>query len=242
MSRKSARETALKIMRAQQQHLIFCRAANNPSRQQRRERDTNNRTKPKKSVAATARQNRRQFLSASQAACAILLLCSREKGESAYALEEVEVEDKEEEVRENGLLLVNYEGKLKDGTVFDSTYGGLIRSTSGTSVSVRESETQPVVINLNANAIQPGQVKGLKRALLGAKRGEKREIAVRPEEGFGSSEIVSPLRVVVPAESELFYTVEVLRVSNAGVDALFKGVSLCGVGVANKTTAGCGDI
>lgn len=140
------------------------------------------------------------------------------------------------------MLLVNYVGRLKDGTVFDSTYGGLIRSTSGASVSVRESETQPVVISLNANAIQPGQVKGLKRGLLGAKRGEKREIAVKPEDGFGSSEIVSPLRVVVPAESELFYTVEVLRVSNAGVDALFKGVSLCGVGVANKTTAGCGDI
>jgi FKBP-type peptidyl-prolyl cis-trans isomerase len=222
-------------MRAQQQHLIFCRAANNPSQQQ--ERNTN-RTKSKKSVAAAARQNRRQFLSASQAACAFLFLLRRE--ESANALEEVE--DREEEVRENGLLLVNYVGRLKDGTVFDSTYGGLIRSTSGASVSVRESETQPVVISLNANAIQPGQVKGLKRGLLGAKRGEKREIAVKPEDGFGSSEIVSPLRVVVPAESELFYTVEVLRVSNAGVDALFKGVSLCGVGVANKTTAGCGDI
>jgi len=230
-------------MRAQQHHLIFCRAANDhPS--QRRERNTNG-TKSKKSVAAAAaaaRQNRRQFLSASQAACAFLFLPPRE--ESANALEEVKdkEEDKEEEVRENGLLLVNYEGRLKDGTVFDSTYGGLIRSTSGASVSVRESETQPVVISLNANAIQPGQVKGLKRGLLGAKRGEKREIAVKPEDGFGSSEIVSPLRVVVPAESELFYTVEVLRVSNAGVDALFKGVSLCGVGVANKTTAGCGDI
>ena len=222
-------------MRAQQQHLIFCRGANNPSQQQ--ERNTN-RTKSKKSVAAAARQNRRQFLSASQAACAFLFLLRRE--ESANALEEVE--DREEEVRENGLLLVNYVGRLKDGTVFDSTYGGLIRSTSGASVSVRESETQPVVISLNANAIQPGQVKGLKRGLLGAKRGEKREIAVKPEDSFGSSEIVSPLRVVVPAESELFYTVEVLRVSNAGVDALFKGVSLCGVGVANKTTAGCGDI
>jgi FKBP-type peptidyl-prolyl cis-trans isomerase len=227
-------------MRAQHHHLIFCRAANDhPS--QRRER-----TKSKKSVvaaAAAARQNRRQFLSASQAACAFLFLPPRRE-ESANALEEVKdkEEDKEEEVRENGLLLVNYEGRLKDGTVFDSTYGGLIRSTSGASVSVRESETQPVVISLNANAIQPGQVKGLKRGLLGAKRGEKREIAVKPEDGFGSSEIVSPLRVVVPAESELFYTVEVLRVSNAGVDALFKGVSLCGVGVANKTTAGCGDI
>jgi len=231
-------------MRAQHHHLIFCRAANDhPS--QRRERNTNG-TKSKKSVvaaAAAARQNRRQFLSASQAACAFLFLPPREESK-ANALEEVKdkEEDKEEEVRENGLLLVNYEGRLKDGTVFDSTYGGLIRSTSGASVSVRESETQPVVISLNANAIQPGQVKGLKRGLLGAKRGEKREIAVKPEDGFGSSEIVSPLRVVVPAESELFYTVEVLRVSNAGVDALFKGVSLCGVGVANKTTAGCGDI
>lgn len=143
---------------------------------------------------------------------------------------------------ENGLLLVNYVGKLKDGTVFDTTYGGEIVSTSENSVSVRESETQPVVINLAANAVQPGQVKGLKRGLIGAKRGETREIMVKAEDGFGSSSVVSPLRVLVPAESELFYTVEVLRVSNTGVDDLFKGVSLCSVGVANKTTAGCSDL
>ncbi|CAL6395652.1 unnamed protein product [Bathycoccus prasinos] len=145
-------------------------------------------------------------------------------------------------VSENGLLLVNYVGKLKDGTVFDTTYGGEIVSTSENSVSVRESETQPVVINLAANAVQPGQVKGLKRGLIGAKRGETREIMVKAEDGFGSSSVVSPLRVRVPAESELFYTVEVLRVSNTGVDDLFKGVSLCSVGVANKTTAGCSDL
>ena len=115
-------------------------------------------------------------------------------------------------------------------------------STPENSVSVRESETQPVVINLAANAVQPGQVKGLKRGLIGAKRGETREIMVKAEDGFGSSSVVSPLRVRVPAESELFYTVEVLRVSNTGVDDLFKGVSLCSVGVANKTTAGCSDL
>ncbi|CAL6390718.1 unnamed protein product [Bathycoccus prasinos] len=150
--------------------------------------------------------------------------------------------DEKEGVSENGLLLVNYVGKLKDGTVFDTTYGGEIVSTSENSVSVRESETQPVVINLSANAVQPGQVKGLKRGLIGAKRGETKEIMVKAEEGFGSSSVVSPLRVLVPAESELFYTVEVLRVSNTGVDDLFKGVSLCSVGVANKTTAGCSDL
>ena len=150
--------------------------------------------------------------------------------------------DEEKGVSENGLLLVNYVGKLKDGTVFDTTYGGEIVSTSENSVSVRESETQPVVINLAANAVQPGQVKGLKRGLIGAKRGETREIMVKAEDGFGSSSVVSPLRVRVPAESELFYTVEVLRVSNTGVDDLFKGVSLCSVGVANKTTAGCSDL
>ncbi|CAL6398522.1 unnamed protein product [Bathycoccus prasinos] len=150
--------------------------------------------------------------------------------------------DEKEGVSENGLLLVNYVGKLKDGTVFDTTYGGEIVSTSENSVSVRESETQPVVINLSANAVQPGQVKGLKRGLIGAKRGETKEIMVKAEDGFGSSSVVSPLRVLVPAESELFYTVEVLRVSNTGVDDLFKGVSLCSVGVANKTTAGCSDL
>ena len=46
----------------------------------------------------------------------------------------------------------------------------------------------------------------------------------------------------MPADSELEYTVEVLRVSSTGIDDLFKGVSLCGVGVANKTTAGCSDL
>jgi len=198
------------------------------------------RTPNKVSVVQNTKKNRRQFLSssASSSTAALFLFLATTTTTSfppnAFSCDEG--------VSENGLLLVNYVGKLKDGTVFDTTYGGEIVSTSENSVSVRESETQPVVINLAANAVQPGQVKGLKRGLIGAKRGETREIMVKAEDGFGSSSVVSPLRVRVPAESELFYTVEVLRVSNTGVDDLFKGVSLCSVGVANKTTAGCSDL
>jgi len=196
----------------------------------------NIRSQTKKSTSIEAKVlSKRQFLSLSSTA-ALFLISNLNEHPKALASEEGGV-------NENGLLLVNHEGRLrKDGTVFDSTYGGNIVSTSGNSVSVRESVTQPVVINLNPNAIQPGQVKGLKRGLIGAKRGDKITIVVKPEDGFGSKSIISPLRVQVPADSELEYTVEVLRVSSTGIDDLFKGVSLCGVGVANKTTAGCSDL
>lgn len=200
------------------------------------------RTPNKVTVVQNTKKNRRQFLSSSASSSSVALFLFLATTTTTSFPPNAEASDEEKGVSENGLLLVNYVGKLKDGTVFDTTYGGEIVSTSENSVSVRESETQPVVINLAANAVQPGQVKGLKRGLIGAKRGETKEIMVKAEDGFGSSSVVSPLRVRVPAESELFYTVEVLRVSNTGVDDLFKGVSLCSVGVANKTTAGCSDL
>ena len=200
------------------------------------------RTPNKVTVVQNTKKNRREFLSSSASSSSVALFLFLATTTTTSFPPNAEASDEEKGVSENGLLLVNYVGKLKDGTVFDTTYGGEIVSTSENSVSVRESETQPVVINLAANAVQPGQVKGLKRGLIGAKRGETREIMVKAEDGFGSSSVVSPLRVLVPAESELFYTVEVLRVSNTGVDDLFKGVSLCSVGVANKTTAGCSDL
>lgn len=200
------------------------------------------RTPNKVTVVQNTKKNRRQFLSSSASSSSVALFLFLATTTTTSFPPNAEASDEEKGVSENGLLLVNYVGKLKDGTVFDTTYGGEIVSTSENSVSVRESETQPVVINLAANAVQPGQVKGLKRGLIGAKRGETKEIMVKAEDGFGSSSVVSPLRVLVPAESELFYTVEVLRVSNTGVDDLFKGVSLCSVGVANKTTAGCSDL
>jgi len=199
----------------------------------------------KVTVVQNTKKNRRQFLSSSASSSTVslfLFLATTTTTNPPDAEASSLSSDEEKGVSDNGLLLVNYVGTLKDGTVFDTTYGGEIVSTSENSVSVRESETQPVVINLSANAVQPGQVKGLKRGLIGAKRGETKEIMVKAEDGFGSSSVVSPLRVLVPAESELFYTVEVLRVSNTGVDDLFKGVSLCSVGVANKTTAGCSDL
>lgn len=198
---------------------------------------------PNKVTVQNTKKNRRQFLSSASSSAALFLFLATTTTTNPPNAEASSLSsDEEKGVSDNGLLLVNYVGKLKDGTVFDTTYGGEIVSTSENSVSVRESETQPVVINLAANAVQPGQVKGLKQGLIGAKRGETREIMVKAEDGFGSSSVVSPLRILVPAESELFYTVEVLRVSNTGVDDLFKGVSLCSVGVANKTTAGCSDL
>ena len=161
----------------------------------------------KVTVVQNTKKNRRQFLSssASSSTAALFLFLATTTTTSFPPNAEASSSDEKEGVSENGLLLVNYVGKLKDGTVFDTTYGGEIVSTSENSVSVRESETQPVVINLSANAVQPGQVKGLKRGLIGAKRGETKEIMVKAEDGFGSSSVVSPLRVLVPA-STIYFT------------------------------------
>ena len=179
----------------------------------------NIRSQTKKSTSIEAKVlSKRQFLSLSSTAA--LFLISNEHPRALAS--------EEGGVNENGLLLVNYEGRLrKDGTVFDSTYGGNIVSTSGNSVSVRESVTQPVVINLNPIRDTTRTGKRIEERSHRREERDKITIVVKPEDGFGSKSIISPLRVQVPADSELEYTVEVLRVSSTGIDDLFKGVSLC---------------
>ena len=126
-------------------------------------------------VVQNTKKNRRQFLSSSaSSSTAALFLFLATTTTTSFPLNAFSSE--EEGVSENGLLLVNYVGKLKDGTVFDTTYGGEIVSTSENSVSVRESETQPVVINLAANAVQPGQVKGLKRGLMAPREAKRKKL------------------------------------------------------------------
>ena len=98
----------------------------------------NIRSQTKKSTSIEAKVlSKRQFLSLSSTAA--LFLISNEHPRALAS--------EEGGVNENGLLLVNYEGRLRKTGLFSIPRGGNIVSTSGNSVSVRESVTQPVVIN-----------------------------------------------------------------------------------------------
>lgn len=64
---------------------------------------------------------------------------------------------------------------------------------------------------------------------------------VPPELGFGSTPVLAPYAVVPPG-SRLTYTVELIRLSSVGPDALMSGVSKCGAGGASASTENCDNI
>ena len=140
---------------------------------------------------------------------------------------------------EGDLLLVHYKGTLlASGETFDSTLGGAVVRTSGTSASVQPAPAVPRAISLRAGDVQPGVCDGLKAALLGMRVGGTRTVTVPPELGFGQAQVAAPYAVVPPG-STLRYEVQVLRLSSSGPDALFAGVSQCSVGGAGAQMAGC---
>jgi peptidylprolyl isomerase len=60
--------------------------------------------------------------------------------------------------------MLHYTGRFKDGKVFDNSR-----------------ERNPIPVNVGAGEI----IKGLERAVLGMKPGEKQTVTVKPEEGYG---------------------------------------------------------
>ena len=142
------------------------------------------------------------------------------------------------------LVLVEYQGTLSDGTVFDTTLGGMVFATNSAgvgSVSIDKAAKRPAVIRLDVGNPVPGVPPGLIKGIEGMRVGGKRTFEVPPELGFGSSAVRSPY-ATVPADSTLTYEVTLLRLSSTGPDALFKGVSRCGLGGANTINDGCGQI
>ena len=142
------------------------------------------------------------------------------------------------------LVLVEYQGTLSDGTVFDTTLGGMVFATNSAgvgSVSIDKAAKRPAVIRLDVGNPVPGVPPGLIKGIEGMRVGGKRTFEVPPELGFGSSAVRSPY-ATVPADSTLTYEVTLLRLSSTGPDALFKGVSRCGLGGANTINDGCGEI
>lgn len=129
----------------------------------------------------------------------------------------------------------------RKGTFFDTTLGGEKFFTNGNNQSIDPAAARPVIVKVAGEEPVPGICKGLKRGIEGMRVGGTRTISVPPELGFGNTAVRSPY-AVVPAGSTLQYEVTVLRLSETGPDALFKGVAGCSLGGANTMTNGCASI
>lgn len=70
-------------------------------------------------------------------------------------------------INKGDTVKVDYEGKLEDGTVFDS-------STHG-------DHSHPLEVEVGAGKV----IKGFDQALMGMKKGEEKEITLKPEEAYG---------------------------------------------------------
>ena len=138
-------------------------------------------------------------------------------------------------------MLVNYVATLADGTTVDTTLGGATYFTNGDQKSVQPAEPRPVIVKVNGADPVPGIPRGLKRGVEGMRVGGVRVLSIPPALGFGDAPVRSPY-ALVPGGSTLTYEVTVLRLSDAGPDALFKDVAGCGLGGANTMTNGCAAI
>ncbi len=97
-----------------------------------------------------------------------------------------------EQIAKNGdILVMNYTGRLTDGTVFDSN------------VDPKFSHVQPFEFTLGAGQVIAGWDEGL----LGMKVGEKKTLTIAPEKAYGNRAIGS-----IPANSTLIFDVELVAI------------------------------
>ncbi len=97
-----------------------------------------------------------------------------------------------EKIAKNGdVLVMNYTGRLTDGTIFDSN------------VIASFNHVEPFKFTLGAGQVIAGWDEGL----LGMKIGEKKTLTIPPEKGYGSRAVSS-----IPANSTLIFDVELVGI------------------------------
>jgi len=97
-----------------------------------------------------------------------------------------------EKIAKNGdVLIMNYTGKLTNGTVFDSN------------VDPKFGHVEPFEFTLGAGQVIAGWDEGL----LGMKVGEKKTLTIPPEKGYGSRAVSA-----IPANSTLIFDVELVGI------------------------------
>lgn len=97
-----------------------------------------------------------------------------------------------EKVSKNGdVLVMNYTGRLVDGTIFDSN------------ILPEFGHVEPFSFTLGAGQVIAGWDEGL----LGMKVGEKKTLTISPEKGYGSRAVGK-----IPANSTLIFDVELVSI------------------------------
>jgi FKBP-type peptidyl-prolyl cis-trans isomerase len=113
--------------------------------------------------------------------------------QSQYEKQDLEIEilkqGSGEEVKNNDVVTVHYTGRLEDGTKFDSSLD----------------RGNPFVFTLGIGQV----IKGWDSGVLGMKIGEKRQLTIPPELGYGASGI-GP----IPPNATLIFEIELLGISN----------------------------
>lgn len=91
------------------------------------------------------------------------------------------------------IIVINYSGKLADGTEFDSSY----------------KRGQPFVFQVGIGQVIAGWDEGL----IGVKRGDKKTLTITPDKGYGDKDVKGQDgKVVIPKNSTLTFDVEVVEV------------------------------
>ncbi|HUC88939.1 MAG TPA: FKBP-type peptidyl-prolyl cis-trans isomerase [Candidatus Paceibacterota bacterium] len=97
-----------------------------------------------------------------------------------------------EQTAKNGdTLVMNYTGRLTNGTVFDSN------------VDPKFGHVEPFTFVLGAGQV----IKGWDEGLVGMKVGEKKTLTIPPEKGYGAQAVGS-----IPANSTLIFDVELVAI------------------------------
>lgn len=96
-----------------------------------------------------------------------------------------------EEAKNGDVLVMNYTGRLTNGTVFDSN------------VDPKFGHVEPFKFTLGAGQV----IKGWDEGLLGMKIGEKKTLTIPPEKGYGDRAVGS-----IPANSTLVFDVELVGI------------------------------
>jgi len=94
--------------------------------------------------------------------------------------------------KQGDTVAMNYTGRLKDGTVFDSN------------VDPKFKHVQPFIFTLGAGQVIAGWDKGI----VGMKVGEKKTLVIPPEDGYGAAGAGG----VIPPNATLTFDVELLAI------------------------------
>lgn len=104
----------------------------------------------------------------------------------------IETNNMEEKISKAGdVLVMNYTGRLENGTIFDSN------------ILPEFNHVTPFEFTLGAGQV----IQGWDEGLLGMKIGEKKTLVIPPEKGYGDRAVS-----VIPANSTLIFEVELVGI------------------------------